>query len=224
MSVRWVLTKKVVDGKTITKARLVARGLQENSDTLRTDSPTCMRETLKLMLAMSCSYGYQLNAIDIKAAFLQGKPISRTLYVKPPKEAQVPGKLWLLKKAVYGLSDASRVWYLRVVDELMAMGVEVSQYDKAMFIWRPQGTPEGFLCVHVDDFLWCGSKQFQEKIIGGLKRVFKISKENQLAFRYLGVDLTQSHGQLSVDQSAYVETISPIELKKTPTTETSSEL
>ena len=55
-------------------------------------------------------------------------------------------------------------------------------------------------------------------------RVFKISKENQFAFRYLGVDLTQSHNQLSVDQNAYVETISPIELKKTHTIETSSEL
>ena len=65
--------------------------------------------------------------------------------MKPPKEAQAAGKLWLLKKAVYGLSDASRVWYLRVVDELLAMGVEMSKFDKAMFIWRPQGRTEGFL-------------------------------------------------------------------------------
>ena len=223
ISVRWVITKKVVNEETVTKARLVARGFQENTENLRTDSPTCMRETLKLMLAMSCTFGYKLNAIDIKAAFLQGKPISRTLYVKPPKEAQAAGKLWLLKKAVYGLSDASRVWYLRVVDELLAMGVEMSKFDKAMFIWRPQGRTEGFLCVHVDDFLWCGSEHFQERIIGGLKNVFKISKENKSAFRYLGLDLTQSNGLLCVDQSAYVETISPIELRGTATAKTSSE-
>ena len=41
ISVTWVITEKTSDGKQIVKARLVARGYEEeNKDSLRTDSPT----------------------------------------------------------------------------------------------------------------------------------------------------------------------------------------
>ena len=93
MSVRWVITKKLVDDAYVTKARLVARGFQEWVDDLRTDSPTCMRETLKVLLTLSVCKGYQLNSIDIKAAFLQGKDIDRTVFLRPPREANAQGRL-----------------------------------------------------------------------------------------------------------------------------------
>ena len=43
----------------------------------------------------------------VKTAFLQGKPIQRTAFVKPPKEAKTD-KVWELKKCVCGLADPSR--------------------------------------------------------------------------------------------------------------------
>ena len=45
VSVRWVITPKLIDGKMSTKARLVAKGFQEAKG-FRTDSPTCSRESL----------------------------------------------------------------------------------------------------------------------------------------------------------------------------------
>ena len=109
ISVRWVVTPKLVDGLWKTKARLVARGFEEDKSSLRSDSPTCMKESLRLLFTLSASMDWALNSIDIKAAFLQGKPIERELYLRPPKEASQPNVLWKLKKVVYGLSDASRV-------------------------------------------------------------------------------------------------------------------
>ena len=42
ISTRWVLTEKFVNGNKTTKARLVARGFEEDHlAKLRTDSPTC---------------------------------------------------------------------------------------------------------------------------------------------------------------------------------------
>ena len=175
MSVRWVVTPRIIDGLWSTKARLVARGFEEDKSELRTDSPTCMRETLKIGLCFAASKKWTINSIDIKAAFLQGKPINRNLYLKPPKEADATGKLWRLKKVVYGLSDASRIWYNRVVDELSNLGVKLSQYDKALFLWQMNGQIDGMLLVHVDDFLWADSELFKHSIISGLKGIFKIS-------------------------------------------------
>ena len=173
-----------------------------------------MKETMRLVLFVASSMDWKINSIDIKAAFLQGKPIDRELFLKPPKEAFADRKVWRLKKAVYGLSDASRVWYLRVVDELVKLGVTISKYDKALFIWKNGNKVEGLLSIHVDDFMWCGSEKFRESIIEKLKVTFKISKENSQVFRYLGIDLKQDNEALSLDQNAYVDSIEPIQIPK----------
>ena len=214
ISVRWVVTPKLVDGVWKTKARLVARGFEEDNSNLRTDSPTCMRETLRIVLTVAAGRKWNINSIDIKAAFLQGKPIDRQVFLRPPKEADVKGSLWLLKKAVYGLSDASRIWYLRVVEELAKLGVEVSKYDKALFIWRRQGVVDGIIVAHVDDFLWCGSEDFHRDIIMKLKSVFKVSKQSEAMFKYIGIDLKQKEGCMTLSQRSYTQSVKEIKLPK----------
>ena len=210
ISVRWVVTPKLVDGAWITKARLVARGFEENSANIRTDSPTCMRETMKILLSVASSKQWDVNSIDIKTAFLQGKPIEREMFLKPPKEANCEGKIWQLNKVVYGLSDASRVWYLRVVEELSSLNVTTSKFDKALFLWKSKGELEGVLIVHVDDFLWCGTESFYQKVILKMRETFKISKENKSFFKYIGIDLNQKTDGIHIDQRSYINNIQPI--------------
>ena len=77
---------------------------------------------------------WKVVSLDIKCVFLQGYPIQTDLFVGPPKEVGAIGCVWKLKKVVYGLSDASRAWYLRVVNELSELGGRVSTSDKALFL------------------------------------------------------------------------------------------
>ena len=112
MSLRWVVTPKIINGQPSVKARLVARGFEELQD-FRTDSPTCSKEGLRIALLMLVSQSWSLHSLDVKTAFLQGESINRDLFVKPPKEAGTD-KLWKLQKTVYGLADASRSWYLKL--------------------------------------------------------------------------------------------------------------
>ena len=122
ISTRWALTEKFVNGNKTTKARLVARGFEEHHlAKLRTDSPTYGKESLRIMIAIIITNGWEINSLDIKSAFLQGKEISRDLFVKPPKEAKTDN-LWKLLKTVYGLNDASRTWYLHVRDKFIICG------------------------------------------------------------------------------------------------------
>ena len=76
ISTKWVITEKAVDGKKKLKARLVARGFEEQAE-IQTDSPTCSKEYQRLVLTIMASRGWHCNSNDIKAAFLQGKPIDR---------------------------------------------------------------------------------------------------------------------------------------------------
>lgn len=41
MSVRWIITEKVKEGRMYIKARVVGRGFEENTSELKKDSPTC---------------------------------------------------------------------------------------------------------------------------------------------------------------------------------------
>ena len=122
VSVRWVITEKIVEGVGRPKARLVASGFEEIDDNcIRKDSPTCGKENLRKIFLFIGMNDWKINTMDIRAAFLQGNPIDRDVYLKPPKEAHTK-KLWKLNTTVYGLGDAPRAWYLCVKDELLKIG------------------------------------------------------------------------------------------------------
>ena len=56
-------------------------------------SPTCASESLKIIMLLS-QKKWQLNTMDIKTAFLQGKELTRNVCIRPPREAQSKGTVW----------------------------------------------------------------------------------------------------------------------------------
>ena len=135
ITVRWVITEKVKEGVTVVKARLVARGFEEQEmEVIRKDSPTCCRENLRIILTIISSKSWKVNTLDIKSAFLQGKQIDREVYIKPPVEAGTEN-LWKLQKTVYGLCDAPRAWYLSIKEEIVKTGCKKSKFDDAIFFF-----------------------------------------------------------------------------------------
>ena len=108
---------------------------------------------------------------------------------------------------MYGLSDSSRVWYLRVAEELNKLNVHVSNNDKALFIWKKDGHVEKIIVVHVNDFLWCGSEEFSVILIEKIKTIFKVSKESNGVFKYICIDLKQEEHSLKHSQKSYVDSI-----------------
>ena len=115
------------------------RGYEEQEVNLRTDdSPTCSRESLRIVLSITASNNWKCRSFDKKATFLQGSQIERDIYLRPPSEADQPKKLWKLKTCVYGLSDAPHSWYVRVRDEFENLRVKESIYDHALFFWHEE--------------------------------------------------------------------------------------
>ena len=120
---RWnILGKERHDGlKKDFKARLCLRGFKE-FDKPRSDSPTVDRISNKILYTIAGNEGWDIQCIDVTSAFLQGEDLDRKLYVTPPKEANMPGMLWLMKKAAYGLYDAGRRWWIKVILVLKELG------------------------------------------------------------------------------------------------------
>ena len=87
ISSRWVCSLKHNDSGIIPKTRLVVKGFEDSEkDHLQKKSPTCLRGSLRVIISLSVQQKWSLHAIDIKTASLQGKNISRDIYVIPPKE------------------------------------------------------------------------------------------------------------------------------------------
>ena len=135
ISVRWVITERVLNGDLDLKARLVARGFEEDTSHLNKEAPTCGTDIVRLTTAIASSIGWNCHTVDVKAAYLQGDKINREVYLKPPDEFN-KGQLWKLKKTIYGLCDAARAWYMRVKSELISLGVTISKLDNSLFFWH----------------------------------------------------------------------------------------
>ncbi len=149
-----------------------------------------------MALALMSSKEWKCSTLDVKTAFLQGNPLERDIYLKPPKEAKTHN-IWKLNKAVYGLNEASRYWYNRVNDELIKIGMQRPLYDEALFYWKKNGKCQGILAVHVDDFLYGGTDDFQQTIVAKIKSIFVIGSEECTPMKYLGMKIDQDKTMIS---------------------------
>ena len=213
VTTRWVCTRKIKNGTVRYKARLVARGFEEKDKELRKDSPTCSKESLRIALAIISSYKWKLHSLDVTSAFLQGNKIEREVYIKPPKEANTDF-VWKMIRCPYGLVDAGRLWYLRLKDQLISLGMTISKYDQALFYWKNLGVLSGVLICHVDDILYGGSQQFHNQVVLKLKSTFVIGAEEDTNLKYLGLIITQDNKGIHVSTEEYGLSLKEVPIMK----------
>ena len=189
-------------------------GMKTFTANIQKDSPTCAHESLRLIIALTAQHQWELHAMDIKTAFLQGQNMDREVYVVPPKEANSNG-IWLLNKYVHGLSDASLYWYKKVKSVVLENGGSMSKLDPTMFYWCDDtNSLVGIFASHVDDFIWPGGAQF-ECIFNKIRAAFKVGREESKAFKYCGIELTSINGDIYLNQDKYTENMTPIKVDPT---------
>ena len=216
ISTKWIFHEKNDDhGKKLVKGRLVARGFEERLADKKIDSPTCSRQGLRLVLIIASSMDWEINSMDISAAFLQGNQLKRPVFIQPPPELHEEGTIWKLKRCLYGLSDAPREWYNRLSMELKRLGGMISLYAKSMFLWHNKSEElEGLITIHVDDFEYCGTAQWHIDVIDRLCNMFKISNQQTGSFKYVGLNIEQNGNEIFVDQQAYIEELTEISIER----------
>ena len=205
LNTTWVCSIK----NNLPKARLVVRGYQEDTSQISKESPTCNKETVRILLVLSATNRWKVNSLDFKAAFLQGAEFVREVYIYPPKEAEVEQNVvWKLVRCVYGLADASLTWYTTLKAVMLNLGAKIA-YDPALFYWINDNRVCGFLSMHVDDLIYAGEPTFEEKIIPKIKKSFDISLEQSDCFQFLGIKVKQNEDYSStIDQIHFIEKLS----------------
>ena len=66
---------------------------------------------------------------------------------------------------MYGLAEASRYWHLRVKEELIKLGANVSSVDSGLFYWKEHYKLVDMLVCHVDDMVQGGNETLKSMLL-----------------------------------------------------------
>nr|GEU29949.1 hypothetical protein [Tanacetum cinerariifolium] len=126
---KWVLkNKKDKRGIVIrNKARLVAQGhiQEEGINYDEVFAPVARIEAIRLFLAYASFMSFTVYQMDVKSAFLYGT-IDEEVYMMQPlgfQDPEFPVKVYKVEKAMYGLHQAPRAWYVLLKED----GIFLSQ-------------------------------------------------------------------------------------------------
>ena len=213
---RWVDTDKAEVGEEPRlKSRLVVRGDLENSDMMRTDSPTASSEMLSLVLIKAACDDTDLHSGDISAAFLQGSKLDRTLVLSMPRggiPGETPGRYYVVDNTVYGTKDAPRGWFKNLHSTILKNGLRPVPHESAAYSLRSDdGVLEGLVVVHVDDLLWTGTPRMNQ-IMRHVAERYKFGKLETNVFRYCGREIKKDEKGVHVTCPSLIDRVRGIQL------------
>ena len=114
IGLKWVFKiKRNADGSISKyKARLVAKGYVQKHgiDFDEVFAPVARVETIRLIIALAASNGWEVHHLNVKTTFLHGE-LKEDIFVVQPEGFIVEGqehKVYKLKKVLYGLRQAPR--------------------------------------------------------------------------------------------------------------------
>ena len=215
---KWVYKKKFTaeDPEPKYKARLVAKGFKQKQgvDFDEIFSPVVKMTTLRLVLGLVASEDMELIQMDVKTAFLHGD-LDEDVYMKQPagfEEKPDPTKGELvckLKKALYGLRQGSRQWYIKFDTYIQSQGYVRSQEDHCLYTKKLNDGSLIILVLYVDDMLIAGkSKDEITMLKNALSKQFAM-KDLGDAHHFLGIRIKRDRkrGILELCQEEYIHKV-----------------
>ena len=159
---KWVFrAKKDAAGNVICyKAHLVAQGFSQvlGVDYFDTFTPVAHLASICTVLAFAAAEGYETSQIDIKAAYLNRELTeNEVIFMKQAPGYEEVGedgvvKVLRLWKSLYGLKQAGRRWYQKLVAIMTKLGFLLCEGDQAVFYRRCERTHVLIvMLVHIDD-------------------------------------------------------------------------
>lgn len=202
VSCRWLLRKKR-DGKR--KARLVARGFQQRPGEQYGDcfAPVISYTTLRIIFILILLHSFYACVLDVKTAFLHGD-LQETVYMSQPDGFNDgSGRFCKLQKAIYGLKQASKMWYVKFTELMNNLNFEAMENEPCIFI-RYANLCKIYVALYVDDVLICGDNISEiNTIVDVMSNTFKMSKSGDLK-EFLGISINLTQDFLTLDQESYI--------------------
>ena len=222
------------DGYAKAKARIVLIGYKHpdlarrnprtGQPLLQTSSPTLSRLGRNLLLQACALDGHTLECGDAKSAFLQADEgvgtdnlytrgvaeIRHALGVGPKEALKVVG-------AIYGLTNAPRIFWRDVDSKLQKIGFVPHAIDKCVWIFKSRaGKVIGRIGSHVDDFLLMGDHKDPEwqSVRSKVFDMYSWSPWKRGQFTFAGIQLQQLQDHsIMLSQEQFCNQLQPVKIE-----------
>jgi hypothetical protein len=186
------------------KSRLVAKGYSQvlGIDFNETFAPVGMRSTLRMLIAFSTKSKWTCRQVDVDTAFLYGN-LEEEIYMEQPEGfTDGSNKVCRLKKSIYGLKQASRVWNETLDAALVSIGYHRSICDPCLYV-----KPDSLLFVYVDDMVICSLEvETTNLIIQELGKLFKLKDLGKPSW-ILGLELIYEREGTIITQRTFIDSL-----------------
>lgn len=198
----------------------------DNDDLPDFYAPTSKYASVSTILNVATSHQMDIDVIDINAAFLHS-PVKGDYYmeidgdlaaalirINPRKYSPFlrNGKLLVkLKCSIYGLPEASQLWFQLLSETLKQLGFIQHSYDPAVF-YKREGKRLIIVCGHVDDLLTVhNDAKWKTDLFRCLETRFGTKQQEGERLMYLGIEICKvSNGQrfeLQLNQHRYEQDV-----------------
>jgi hypothetical protein len=206
---RWVFKKKNEQNGSIRyKGRIVVKGYVQipGVDFTESFAPVATDATVRILFAIALYYAFDLEVIDVEAAFLEAD-LDEQIFIEWPDgvvefgfedESDVEEYCILLSKAMYGTVQAALQWFKKLVEIMTCpeIGLIQCKADPCMFyLHDARGKLILLVATHVDDCVIAG----QTKTIQWFKqqvRQYVNTKELGTLKKHLGVWYTAGNDEI----------------------------
>lgn len=209
---KWVFkTKRDANGEIVRhKARLVIKGCAQRYgiDYAETYAPVVRYSSIRYLLSMAARFDFEIEQMDAVTAFLQGELDEDIYMIQPEGFADGSTKVCRLKKSLYGLKQASRVWNAKLNTALIKFGMARSKVDPCVYFKRTHKQII-IIAVYVDDLLmFSNDSKLTATMKNALSSAFKMKDLGEVT-SILGMNVTRDRkkGIISIDQSSYIAEI-----------------
>ena len=204
LSYKWVFAHKCDEYGQIYryKARFCANGYYQRKgiDYDDTFAPVARVATVRLLVSTALTKGHVIHQMDVKTAFLYGN-IDKEIYIKCPKQFSTYKEGFCLKlnKSLYGLKQASKIWYQNLKQTLLDDNFIESEASPCLFYRN-----DTFVLIYVDDILITGTHENVTKVKQYLSNKYQVSDMGEI-HQFLNLIFTKINNGYVVTQSNKIQ-------------------
>ena len=105
-----------------------------------TFSPVAKLTSIRLIISLAATRGWDLHQLDIKNVFLHGDLVEKVYMDQPPgfvAQGKI-GRVCRLQKSLYDLKQSSRAWFEKFNEVIEKFSMQKSKSDHSVFYRNSQ--------------------------------------------------------------------------------------
>ena len=172
-------------------------------------APVARLSTIRTLIAIAAGLDFKIHQMDVVTAFLY-KGLKERIYMEQSEGYIVPGKedhVLLLLKLLYGLKQASFVWFKTITNEFIKFGYRKCESNHGIWVKFGSNGKRMFIILYMNDLLIMIEDDGElANLKRGLTARFEMKDLGEVK-RFLGMEIEHESNGIKIYQADYIRTL-----------------